>query len=136
MGNDLSGRVKSYTSVARPTPAQYGGQSHATKGLKVHLLRDPDGVPENGDEVVLASFGDPDQHNAIGTITNPTRVRSSELRYRLQFLYPVDRLVDPFAGGTHVDPSKHYMLDTPVFDDISITYLSKTRILAWQPVWE
>jgi hypothetical protein len=134
-GGDGNGRTWSNISVARPTPSQYGGQSHATKGVRVHLLRDPDGVPDNGNEVVLSTFTDPDTHNAVGTITSPTRVNSSQLRYRVQFLYPVDRLVDPAAGAS-VNPNTQYLLDTPVFDDISITYISRTRILAYRPAWE
>lgn len=35
-----------------------------------------------------------------------------------------------------VQPSKHFLLDTPVFDDISVVYLSRTRILSYREITE
>jgi hypothetical protein len=37
--------------------------------------------------------------------------------------------VDP-AGGSTVNPASQCLLDTPVFDDISITYFSAPRLLS------
>jgi hypothetical protein len=77
------------------------------------------------------TFTDPDVQNRFDN----ARVKATNLRYRVRFRYPVNSAVDPL-GGTTVDSSKHYMLDTPVFDDISITYYSKPRVLDYRDVTE
>jgi hypothetical protein len=67
------------------------------------------------------------------------KVKPSELRYRVRFLYPVDPLVAAAYQDTSlktIDPTRHYLLDTPVFDDISITYINKPRILSYHEVSE
>jgi hypothetical protein len=68
------------------------------------------------------------------------------LRYRVRFRYPVDPLVDPSCSTRDVDPerpnwpcvnpAKHYLLDTPVFDDISVTYILPVRILDFHEATE
>jgi hypothetical protein len=75
------------------------------------------------------TFVDPDAANALSDRTTEIKVKAGNLRYRVRFCYPVDPLADPGAGD-RVDPAIHYLLDTPVFDDISVTYFSKTRYLS------
>ncbi len=137
----LVSRARSFISVARPTPGQYGGQAHASKGVRVQLLKDPDGITENGDEVILATFSNPDTYNVVGSAVAPVGVLTSELRYRVQFVYPVDRLVDPgggvaVAGNYYVDVTNQYLLDTPVFDDISITFIGRKAFEIFNPIRE
>jgi hypothetical protein len=62
-------------------------------------------------------------------------VRPDQLQYRVRFRYPVDQLADP-KGGSTVNPDKHYLLDTPVFDDISIIYMTRTQILDYRVILE
>ncbi|HLX61249.1 MAG TPA: hypothetical protein VKX17_08195 [Planctomycetota bacterium] len=132
-----------YASVARPYPYEYAdGQSHSTKGVEIEILNDT--TPVNGareqhrgyaDFVSATTFINPDVENRLGSAASPVQVKISKLRYRVRFVYPVDPLAAP-DGGTQVDPSKHYMLDTPVFDDISITYFTKPVIYAYKMVNE
>ena len=112
----------------RPAP-QPGVQPHSTKGIEVELL-DGNGLPAG-----TITYKDPDAPNIIGTIAAPVKVRTDKLHYRVRFRYPIDPNVDP-AGGTTVDPAKHYLLDTPIFDDISIVYITRPRILAYRDVTE
>jgi len=88
-------------------------------------------------------FVDPETVNRIGTAEQPVRVRADRLRYRVRFRYPVDPLVKkahrpdvPLVPGEQVDPALHYLLDTPVFDDLSIVYLTPARFLAWKNLTE
>jgi hypothetical protein len=115
-------------------------QAHASKGFEVELLRDPDGTPDSGDEVLLdgKTFINPDSLNELGTALNPIKVGTNELRYRVRFRYPIDPFVRNVYGDaeTTIDPGKHYLLDTPVFDDISVTYFGKTRILSYREMME
>jgi hypothetical protein len=128
--------------VNRPAPKDYAPNlAQAARGIEIELLRDPDGVNESGDEIMLGRFTDATLLNTIGTAIAPVKVSSHMLRYRVRFRYPVDRLVD--AGGSVdadgkpcIDPNKQYMLDTPVFDDISITYVTKPRIMSYREVSE
>ena len=53
----------------------------------------------------------------------------------MRFRYPVDPTVDPKSGDT-VDPQKQFLLDTPVFDDISIVYVMPVKILSYREVTE
>ena len=39
-------------------------------------------------------------------------------------------------GKRYVDQSKQYLLDTPVFDDISVTFVMPCRLLAFREVLE
>ncbi|MCY3021073.1 MAG: hypothetical protein NTW87_18825 [Planctomycetota bacterium] len=129
--------------VNRPPPTRYrAGLVYASRGVEVELLRDADGVNESGDEKVLQRFVDPSDLNVLGTLEKPVNVFSHELRYRVRFRYPVDPLVNPGGGIADVDgqpcvdPEKQYLLDTPVFDDISITYITPPRIRAFREVSE
>ena len=156
---DPNGRLYAHIGVDRPDPDAYlkadvklgqSAQPHSTRGVEVELL--------NGDRVVPGSSYDPASgafRNAEGpqqgTFTDPdvlnrfldaggrpapaACVRTDQLRYRVRFRYPIDPLADP-AGGQTVSPQLHILLDTPVFDDIAITYFSKTRILAQREVTE
>jgi len=126
--------------VDRPTPHDYLGQAHATRGVEVELLDGTtplSGASETAPNVFTATsvFSNPDIINRIGDPANLKKVSVDKLRYRVRFRYPVDKLVDP-SGGITVDPSKHFLLDTPVFDDISIVYFGKPRILSYREVME
>ena len=87
-------------------------------------------------------FTDPAAVNSLGTAINPVFCYTSKLRYRVRFCYPVDPLVDPTvstkdaAGKPCVDQDKQYLLDTPIFDDISVTYFMAPRILAFREMSE
>jgi hypothetical protein len=141
-GDDGNGRKKTYLSVARPSPLDYGGQAHAARGVQVEILRDLNGIPDDGDELVLGTFTNPDALNTLGSLASPVRAFGHELRYRIRFRYPVDPLVDPKCGKVGpdgrpaVDVQNQYLLDTPVFDDISVTYFSKPRILGYREIRE
>ena len=133
-----------YFSVARPYPEEFkDGQSQSTKGVEVELLNDTtviNGAREQhrgrGDFVATGTFVNPDVENRLGTIAKPAVIQSDKLRYRIRFVYPVDtEHVDRNSGST-VDPSKQYLLDTPVFDDISITYFTKPVIYSYHYVNE
>jgi hypothetical protein len=130
-----------YKLVDRVTPAVYKAagakQCHATLGIEVELL--------DGTSTIVGGkcWVDPDAVNDYPVDT--PAVSTGNLRYRVRFRYPVDPLVDPGKGiaGTsaddnhkHVNPAEHYQLDTPVFDDVSITYFTKTRILEYREVTE
>ena len=94
--------------------------------------------------IAATTFRDPEAINSFSppAATQGYRAQTDKLRYRVRFRYPVDPLADPGSGlagpdgKRHVDPSKHYLLDTPVFDDISITYFTKSRILSYREVTE
>ncbi|HYG73940.1 MAG TPA: hypothetical protein VEK08_02950 [Planctomycetota bacterium] len=142
---------------ARATPADYQNADakyksqksyHASLGVEVAILEDVDFDPSNYNEIIRGNGGKP--------FTNPTlvnqilgpggeliRVEPKYLRYRVYFRYPVDQLADKGAGDVEVDrgyycvnPASMYLLDTPVFDDISITYFTKPRILDYRDVLE
>ncbi|HYG76704.1 MAG TPA: hypothetical protein VEK08_16995 [Planctomycetota bacterium] len=125
-------------------PPQPGKQSHFTRGVEIELLDDyaPISGFENSTGVFKPTnvFVDPDVMNSFVDPANPSlqkRVDSAKLRYRVRFRYPVSPDVDPKAPRPPwVDPSTQYLLDTPVFDDISITYFSKPRILAYREIVE
>ena len=139
----------------RATPDQYfatGATDYAdknyqaTRGIEVEVLEDADDKPDNNNETILGNGGKPFTNpnilnQILDTGGNPIKVRTDRLRYRVRFRYPVDQLADPGAGlvsgGVHyVDPANHYLLDTPVFDDISITYFTKPRILDYKELLE
>jgi hypothetical protein len=139
---------------ARPTPAQYRAkagvtQSHASHGVEIDLLEDVDDIAGNNNETLRAGpFGDPAPYtpiqdvtsgaalntvNAIGTVALPLKVRADRLRYRVRFRYYTDPLAD---AGSQINSSTQYVLDTPVFDDISVTYFDKVKILDYREVTE
>ena len=127
-----NGRKRSHASVARPYPMEYPGYPaqayHAAAGFEVDLVED------NGTTVTRlhpATFTNPDALNYLGTAEDQVRVRADRLRYLVRFRYPIDPLVDPLGGAT-VDSGTHYMLDTMVFDDISVTYFSRVRFLSYR----
>jgi len=126
--SDGNGRQKRDVSVDRPPPSAYAVQSFDTQGVEVELVDDPAGNSDTGGKVLGQTLTDPNALNRIGTDTTPVRVLTSHLRYRVRFLYPVNFLIDPTAGKT-VDPSSQYLLDTPVFDDISVTYMTPPKVL-------
>ena len=148
--------------VDRPTPKDYAftdpnAQSHYTQGVEVELLnRSTNGPiagsmespPNSGQfiDVPTGTFVNPDIVNrflnAAGVPVPEARISTSDLQYRVRFKYPVDQLVDLNAGLPDqnnifcVNPATQYLLDTPVFDDISITYFIKPRILYYREVTE
>ena len=125
---------------ARPKPTSYPSYSanksyQANSGVEVELLNGGATLPgadnSTGAFVNKSTFINPDVINRFGSPTTPTTANGrSALQYRVRFKYPVDPLADP-SGGATVDPQKHYLLDTPVFDDISIVYMTKPKILAY-----
>ena len=136
---------------SRPTPRAYaraGLKPHASAGVEIELLDDTLVIPgfenSSGAFVAATTFRDPEAINSFSppAATQGYRAQTDKLRYRVRFRYPVDPLADPGSGlagpdgKRHVDPSKHYLLDTPVFDDISITYFTKSRILSYREVTE
>jgi len=127
------------------------------KGLVVEY--DTNGKMIVQDAYNKTTFTDPDKINVLGVrdslgqidISKPVKIYSNELRYRVRFRYPVDQLVDKSGGvkdergGYSVnsgyttpegDETSQYLLDTPVFDDISVTYFTKPRILAYRELVE
>ena len=124
---DDASRIKAHVSVERPTPADYKDANKIRKeAFEIELLRD------NGGTLTALHnppFDDPEELNALAS---PARIPANELRYRVTFRYYRDPLVDPTAnanGTSTVIPSTHYLLDSPVFDDISITYFTQIRFL-------
>ncbi len=129
---DESGRVKRDISVNRPTPPEYGGkQPFDTRGVEVELLDSTDGSSDTAGKVLGATLTDPSVLNQIGSMSAPVRVLTSHLRYRVRFRYPINPLVDS-TGGDQVNPGNQYLLDTPVFDDISIAYAIVPRIIRYR----
>jgi hypothetical protein len=129
-------------SVNRPPPSAYqAGLAQAGRGVEVELLSDQGGssTPKVLDG---KTFTDAEGLNSLGTPARPVWVLSSQLRYRVRFRYPVDPLVDPGGGTTDadkkpwVDPAKQYLLDTPVFEGISVTYMIPPRIMDFHEVTE
>jgi hypothetical protein len=147
---------------SRPTPADYQTQGeykadksyHSNLGCEVAVMQDDDSseVPDDNNEKIVGNNGKPFTNpDALNKIVDaggdPIRVRSDRLRYRVWFRYPADQLAD--AGG-NADDRAHkcvtpgpngplegqYLLDTPIFDDISITYFTKPRILDYREVTE
>ena len=141
--------------VDRPTPKDYGPyqdqytQPHFNRGVEVELLNN-DQLISGSNETYPASglydnnigtFSNPDVINRYvdksGTPTAKARLLPAKLRYRVRFRYPVDQLVDKGAGKKDgdffwVDAASQYLLDTPVFDDISVTYFITPQILSYK----
>ncbi len=128
----------------RPKPTSYP-QYAATKsyqansGVELELLNGAATVAgeENSTGTFngTSTFTNPDVINHFGKPDAPTVVSTDKLHYRVRFKYPVDPLADP-AGGSTVDPKKHYLLDSPVFDDVSIVFMTKPRILTYRVATE
>jgi hypothetical protein len=135
-----------HLQVDRIAP-EVGEQSHWSKGVEVQLVRFSGNgssaaagaaplqgyVNVDGTMTAVNSFTDPIAHNGF---LDPRqkgqrmRVKVSDLHYRVRFKYPVDRKnVDRKASADTVDPDAAYLLDTPVFDDISIVYATTPRII-------
>jgi hypothetical protein len=138
--NNDTDKSKRHYSVNRPAPWEYAaGMAQSGRGVEVELLEDV-----NGKLTVLdgKTFTDPAAVNSLGTPTSAVWTCASQLRYRVRFCYPVDPLVDPFVTTTNddkkpcVDPQLQSLLDTPVFDDISVTYIVPPRILDFREVAE
>jgi len=120
----------------RPPPPAYGGWSQAARGVEIELL-DTAAADDFGSPPLLGlTFRNPDLHNSVTDAAGrPALVAADRLRYRVRFRYPVDPLVDP-GKGEWVNPAEHYLVDTPVFDDISVTYFPKSRIVDYREVNE
>ena len=129
-GNDESGRKKHQISVERPAPSEYALQTFDTLGVEVDLIDDAVGSSDTSGKTLGKTLVDPNALNQIGTPSTPVKVLTSNLRYRVRFKYPINNFVDP-GGGPNVNPALHYMLDTPIFDDISVTYLIAPRIISF-----
>jgi hypothetical protein len=121
----------------RPAAHLYPAQSHASRGVEVELINadyaDPSQAPLGG-----KTYVNPDEINKVGDVDSPIKVKSNQLRYRVRFRYHADPLVAQHYGFTpeSVTPTDYYVLDTPVFDDISITYFTRPRILSYRVVVE
>lgn len=132
--------------VNRIPPSAYpqSTQAHSSKGVEVELLNDKQLIAVgyeglNGSfKSVGGTFSNPDALNTLRDPINPSTVQQvdpGKLRYRVRFRYPVDgTFVDP--GETVVDPQRMLLLDTPVFDDISVTYIGKAKVLSFRLVNE
>jgi hypothetical protein len=127
-------------SVNRPAPWAYvDGIAQASKGVEVELLQDNGGM-----QTILdgKTFTNPSDINSLGSLNAQVRCLPSQLRYRVRFKYPVDLLVDPSNTARDmdnkpcIDVTKQYLLDTPVFDDISVTYIMPVQILDFREVNE
>jgi hypothetical protein len=131
--------VTAYSVNRMPPWASVGGLTQAGKGVEIELLQDVGGAITILDG---KTFTNPVDINALGSINAPVRCLPSQLRYRVRFRYPVDPQVDPFTATTDVNgmpcinPAKQYLLDTPVFDDISVTYILPTQILDFRELTE
>ncbi len=133
-------------------------QSFSTQGIEIEVLDDDTPITGyeqdivNGGFKTTTVFHNPDVVNSFAdpsvapAARKPVQVLAGRLRYRVCFRYPINKEVDPkaIAGIARTDeykrptinPDQQYLLDTPVFDDISITYFSKPRILAYRDVYE
>ncbi|MCY3019083.1 MAG: hypothetical protein NTW87_08650 [Planctomycetota bacterium] len=131
----------------RPTAADYqkiatyrtAQDYHATRGVEIELVQLAGNKAVLGTEPALAgkTFTNPLIENKILDASGGRiRIATDSLRYRVRFRYPVDRLADPYASQDTVDPAAQFLLDTPVFDDISITYFTKPRILDYKEMLE
>ena len=144
-----------YLCVDR-VPPDLGTQSSWSKGVTVDLVQ----ILNSGSKtlgtakllqgyvmdrvtkksILVDTFHDPEAENCY---INPSKpglrqlVKAGELHYRVRFQYPVDRKhIDTVATKDTVDPNIHYMLDTPVFDDISIVYVQAPKILYFKEAVE
>ncbi len=114
-----------------------GKPSQASSGVEIELQNG--GSPITGGMETspgvftkVATFTDPDVFNRVGDPQKPVTLNPKDLRYLVHFKYPID---NNFGGGV-INMTTQYMLDTPVFDDISITYFRKPTILAFKEISE
>ena len=138
---------------ARPAPDKYalGGQykqPQYTRGIEVEILNNGTVIPGASETAPgsgvfnnsTGTFVNPDTVNRfLDATSNPVaaaNVRTDQLRYRVRFRYPTDALADGYNAANVVDPTQQYLLDTPVFDDIAVTYFSQPQILDYQDVTE
>jgi len=124
-------------ACARLSPHDYGEQPHATRGVEVELI-DSEYADAQVAPLGDRTYTDPIGSNTVGEPSALVHVKSNRLRYRVRFKYPFDKLVATATGinPKTVTPEGYFLLDTPVFDDISITYLTRPRILAYRNVSE
>jgi hypothetical protein len=124
----------------RPKPTAYPQYAankayQSNSGVEVEVLNGA--APIAGEENSTGSFSgtstftNPDVANHLGKTGAPAVVTTDKLHYRVRFKYPIDPLADP-AGGSTVDGTKQYLLDSPVFDDVSIVFMTKPRILTYR----
>ncbi len=124
--------------VLRPTLQDYlkkGTQSFAVSGIEVEILNGSQTIAGSTEQtpghfVNKSTFTDPNVLNRFPVGTKPVSVQN--LHYRVRFRYPID----PNFGGGTINSSQHYMLDTPVFDDISVTYTIPARIINFSIITE
>lgn len=137
-----------------------GEQSHWSKGVEVSLVHFPassssiPAIPPPLQGYVYdkttnkftavkgpsGAFTDPEADNCFVDPSKPgvrVHVKAGELHYLVRFRYPVDlQHVDTKGSSPTVDPKTQYLLDTPVFDDISIVYIQAPKILAFKEAVE
>jgi len=111
--------------VERPSPVDYIKyglkEGHASRGVEVALLK-AGAVPVNG-----KWWESPEDLNAYDDPAQRAVLKASELYYRVRFRYHADPLVGIASGSGQfpdVDPTQHFVLDTPVFDDITVLYMT------------
>ncbi len=144
--NDAINRPNPHLRVDR-VPPMAGEQSSWGKGVEVELVSFSGSRPgvaasekgllgyvyNNNTFTAVNAFTDPEANNCFVDPRAPGNrltVKANELHYRVRFKYPVDRKnIDPKATKDTVDPNVHYLLDTPVFDDISIVYITAPKII-------
>ncbi len=133
-----------------------GVQSHWSKGVEVQLVTYSASSPSASaaPKALLGYVYDKNTNkfNAVNAFTDPeadncyvdprtpgkrVHAKAGELHYLVRFKYPVDRqYIDPKSPKDTVDPSVQYLLDTPVFDDISIVYIQAPKILYFKEAVE
>jgi len=139
--------------VKRPSPADYRAaksQPYAGRGVEIELLNSAT-IPNASTVPIVCrplagktvtTLVDPDDiaNNLVsGDLSKPpTMVPAQNLYYRVRFRYPIDPFVaQPYSeSATTVHPKNHYLLDTPIFDDISIVYVIAPRYLTYKEVTE
>src|SRR5262249_26373264 len=123
--------------VDRPSPADYKtyakggpGQPRYSQGFEVELL-DAEDAGASSAPLGGITYEDPQAPTPAGSPTQLIRIKSDRLRYRVRFRYRLDDLINALYStpDKHVVLSKHYTLDTPVFDDISIKFLTDRVIV-------
>jgi len=131
-----------YLSVDRPPPVA-DEQSAYTRGVIVEVLNGTKAMPGytivNGKKVRTSRFANPDTFNGFLNPTDPNYLpvaQSEQLRYQVTFQYPVNPRVDPKANFGTVNPASQFLLDTPVFDDISLTFMTAPRFLWYRQITE
>ncbi|MHC4507260.1 MAG: hypothetical protein ACYTFI_28660, partial [Planctomycetota bacterium] len=121
-------RVAKYrTDLARGVSSRFSSQ----RGCRVQIKADGVTYPSG-----MAYYEDPEAWSQI--IENPATGRHARsdpknLLYRVQFRFSDLEYLDPEGGaGT----STTCLLDTPVLDDVTISYMRRPKILQWRDVTE